>query len=448
LEFGPRFSWGLIAEKIPFLLLAACSSAITFVLQNSSGVVASLSTVSLGERLANIPVAYVRYLAKIFWPSRLAVFYGFEHWNFYQVAGAVILLGWITVWVVRQRRVRPYLAVGWFWFLGMLVPTIGLVQVGHQSMADRYSYLPSVGISLMAAWGLCEWAAHRPRLLQAAGTAGVLALAACAALTPRQIVFWKNPDALFARAADLSDQDCVTCYNIGCMAMEQGNFARAARCFERSLKVAGKSAPKSFLARAENDLGCALLEQGRVPGAISNFESALVLQPAYPQAYYNMGRAFMTNRQPDVAVDCFQRALALDSGAAEIHYKLANALVQLGRPAEAMAEYSKTLQLRPALDEAANNLAWLLATCSDRSLRDGAKAVTLARQASEHGHDQNPLILGTLAAAYAETGQLSEAVATAQRARQLALDQNNPALARMLESQLRQYQDGDGGAHQ
>jgi protein O-mannosyl-transferase len=447
LEFGPRFSWRLVVEKIPFLLLAACSSAITFVLQNNSGVVASLSTVSLGERLANIPVAYVRYLAKIFWPSGLAVFYGFEHWNLYQVAGAVLLLGWTTVWVVRQRRARPYLAVGWFWFLGMLVPTIGLVQVGHQSMADRYSYLPSVGISLMAAWGLGDWAARRPRLLQAVAMAGVLVAAACAGLTPRQIAFWKNPDALFARAADLSDQDYLTCYNIGCSVMEQGNFVRAARCFERALKVAGKAAPKSFLARAQNNLGCALLEQGQVPGAISNFESALVLQPAFPQAYYNMGRAFMTNRQPDVAVDCFQRALALDSSAAEIHCKLANALVQLGRPAAAIVEYSRTLQLRPAMDEAANNLAWLLATCSDRSLRDGAKAVTLARQASEHSQDQNPVILGTLAAAYAETGQRSEAVSTAQRARQLALAQNNPALARVLESQVRQYQDGDGGAH-
>jgi protein O-mannosyl-transferase len=447
LEFGPRFSWRLIAEKIPYFLLAVCSSAITFVLQNSSGVVASLSTVSLGERLANIPVAYVRYLGKIFWPSGLAVFYGIEHWNLYQVAGAVFLLGCITVWVVRQRRARPYLAVGWFWFLGMLVPTIGLVQVGHQSMADRYSYLPSVGISLMVAWGLCDWAARRPRLLQAVGVAGALALAACAVLTPRQIVFWKNPDALFARAAEFSDQDCVTCYNIGCMVMEQGNFARAARCFERALKVAGKGAPKPFLARAQNDLGCALLEQGRVPGAISNFESALVLQPAYPQAYYNMGRAFLTNGQPDVAVDCFQHALALDSSVADIHYKLANALVQLGRSAAAIAEYSQTLRLRPGMDEAANNLAWLLATCSDRSLRDGAKAVALARQASEHSGDQNPVILGTLAAAYAETGQRSEALATAQRARQLALAQNNLVLARVLESQVRQYQEGDGGAH-
>jgi protein O-mannosyl-transferase len=446
LEFGPHFSWRLVVEKIPFLLLAAAASIVTFVLQKTSGVVASFSAVPLGQRLANTPVAYVRYLMKIFWPSGLSVFYGFEQWKFYQVAGSVLILASITVWVMLQGRARPYLAVGWFWFLGMLVPTIGLVQVGHQSMADRYSYVPSVGISLMVAWGLCDWAARRPHSLQVVGTLGALAVAACALLTPRQIVFWKSADALFGRAAEISDQDAVTCYNVGVAVLEQGNYARAVRCFERSLKAADNSTPKTFLARVQNNLGCALLEQGQVPSAISNFESALISQPNYPQVYYNMGRAFLTNRQPDVAVDCFQHALALDPNVAEIHYKLANALVQLGRPAAAITEYSKTLQLRPDNDEAANNLAWLLATCSDRSLRDGAKALTLARQASEHSHDQNPRILGTLAAAYAETGQRADALAIVQHALQLALAQDNPALARTLESQIRQYKETGGSS--
>jgi tetratricopeptide (TPR) repeat protein len=447
LELGPRFSWRLVAEKIPFLALAVCSSAITFSLQNRLGVVASLSTVSLGERLANIPVAYARYLGKVFWPSGLAVFYGYRQRSFYEVAGAVCLLALITLWVLRQGRARPYLAVGWFWFTGMLVPAIGLVQVGHQAMADRYSYVPSVGIFLMVAWGLGELAARHPALLKAVGAAGLASLAACLVLTPRQISFWRNPVALFAHAADVTDENYLTCYNVGCAVMEQGNYPRAQRCFERALRVAGKIASRSFRARAQNNLGCALLEQGRIAGAVSNFESALVLQPRFAQAFYNMGRAFLANNQPDVAADCFQRALALDSGAADVHYKLANALAQLGRPAEAIAQYSQALQLRPDLDEAANNLAWLLVTCPDRSLRDGARAVELARRASAHCREQNPVILGTLAAAYAEEGKVLEAVAAAQRARQLALAQNNRALAGVLESQLRRYQGGDGGTH-
>jgi Flp pilus assembly protein TadD len=440
LEFGPKFSRRLIEEKIPFLLLAICASVVTFIVQNRAGVVHSFATVPLGERLANVPVAYVRYLGKIFWPSGLAVFYGPERWNSYQVIGAIFLLGLITIHVLWNFRREPYLAVGWLWFLGMLFPTVGLIQYGHQSLADRYTYLPGVGIAIMLAWGWCDAVSHRPFLLKATGVLAALAVAACAVLTPRQIAFWKTPISLYARAADISDQDSQTCFNVGCAAMEQGNFPRAARCFERALRVAGKDTPKTLLAQVKNDLGCALLEQGQVPNAITNFEDALALQPAFPQAFFNMGRAFMTNQQPDVAVDCFQRALALDPNVAEIHYKLANALVQLRRPADAIAQYSQALQLRSGLDDAANNLAWLLATCPDRSLRDGTRAVALARQASEHSHDQNPVILGTLAAAYAEVGQLSDAMATAQRAHELALAQTNQTLADVLESQLRQYQ--------
>jgi protein O-mannosyl-transferase len=370
-NFGTKFPRRLILEKIPFFLLAVGSSVVTFLVQSRSGVVATLAAVSLGRRLANVPVAYARYLGKIFWPSGLAVFYGYERWNIFQVGGAVFLLACITAFVVWQWRARPYLAVGWFWFLGLLVPTIGVVTVGHQSMADRYSYLPSVGISLMTAWGLRELAMRRPWLLKAAASAALVALAAYAVLTLRQISFWKTPVALFARAADVSDQDAQTCYNIGCQVMEQRNFPRAARCFERALKVADKAASPSFLAQVQNNLGCALLEQGQITNAVDSFDNALKLQPRFPQACYNMGRAFMTNHQPDVAVDCFQRALALD---------------------------------------------------------------------------QNPVVLGALAAAYAAAGNFSEAVAAAQRARALALAQNNQTLAGILESQLRRYQEGRGGS--
>jgi Tfp pilus assembly protein PilF len=272
-------------------------------------------------------------------------------------------------------------------------------------------------------------------------------VACCAVFTPRQIAFWRNPVALFAHAADLSDQDSLTCYNIGCQVMEQRNYARAERCFERALNVADKTASPSFLARVRNNLGCALLEQGRLAEAITNFETALSLQQINPQAYYNMGRAFLTNGQPDVAADCFQRALALDPNAAEVHYKLANALVQLRRPAKAIDEFSEALRLRPGMDEAANNLALLLATCTDASLKDPARAVALARQASEHCQDQNPVILGTLATAWAAAGKLPEAADAARRARQLALDQHDTALAAVLDSQWRRYQGGGGGAH-
>jgi tetratricopeptide (TPR) repeat protein len=413
-----NLGWRLLLEKVPFFALSACAAEITFLVQYRMGVVASFVKFPLTFRLANIPVAYARYLGKIFWPSNLAVFYEVQNWKSYEIAGALLLLAGITAWALWRRRTQPYLAVGWFWFLGMLVPTIGLVQVGNQSMADRYSYLPSVGIALMAAWWACNLAARRPLALKLLGAGGVLAIAALAVLTRAQIQYWRTPVTLFSRAAEISEQSPWTCYSVGRAVMEQGNFVRAQRCFERALRVAGDDdsfpiipfkqgaragVTASFRSDVHNDLGCALLAQGQVTNAVVHFEKALALKPAFPQAYFNMGRAFMTNSQPDVAADCFQKALALDSNAMAIHLSLADALLEMRRFAEAIPHY---------------------------------------RQASRHSHERNPAILGALAASYAGIGDYPDAAATARRGRQAALEQTNEVLARVLDSQARNYEKG------
>jgi Flp pilus assembly protein TadD len=447
LQFGPKFSWRPAVEKIPFFLLAAGDSAATFLVQNHFGVVTTLARLPLGVRLANIPVAYMRYLSKNFWPAGLAIFYPYHALGVLEVAGAVGALLAVSVLVVWRLRAQPYLAVGWFWFLGMLVPAIGLVQVSTQAMADRYSYLPSVGLWIMVAWGVRDWIGGRPYLRMTAALAGGMTVVACMIWTPLQVRYWQDTRTLFMRAASVTDHNYLAYYNLGCYAKDDGEYAQAILYFEKALSAEADNAPWADHARAYNNLGYAYLHRGEITNAVADFEKALELQPRYPEAFYNLGRAFLTNNQPDVAVDCFERALALDPNVAEIHYQLAFALAQWGRSAEAIAQYSQALQLSPGMDDAANNLAWLLATCSDRSLRDGARSLALARQASGHSHDQNPVILGTLAAAYAEEGNLSEAVATAQRARQLALAQNNRTLAGILEAQWRRYQNGNGGSH-
>jgi Flp pilus assembly protein TadD len=444
LEFGPQFSWRPVGEKIPFFLLAAGDSVATFLVQSHFGVVTTLTRFPLSVRLSHIPVAYTKYLFKNFWPSGLAVFYPYHPVGTLQVLAALGLLVAVSVLAIRNLRSRPYLAVGWFWFLGMLVPAIGLVQVSTQAMADRYSYLPSVGIWIMVAWAVKDWIGSRLFPRAAAAVAGGMAIIACLVWTPVQASYWQNTRSLFMRAARVTDQNYLAYYNLGCYAKDEGEYPQSIAYFKKALSAEADNAPWANHARAYNNLGYSYLHEGQISNAVADFEKALELQPQYPEAYYNLGRAFIANNQPDVAVDCFQRALALDPSVAEIHYRLANALMQLGRPADAISQYSQALQLNPGLDDAANNLALLLATCPDRSLRNGAKAVAVARQASEHSHDQNPVILGTLAAAYAEAGQLSEAIATAQRARQLALAQNNHTLADVLESQWRRYQSGGG----
>jgi Flp pilus assembly protein TadD len=447
LEFGPKFCWRPVVEKIPFLLLAAGDSAATFLIQNQFGGVKTLRSFPFSVRVANMPFAYVRYIGKNFWPAGLAVHYPSRPLGVLEVGGAVCVLGAVSILAVRRWRAQPYLAVGWFWFLGMLVPTIGLVQVGTQAMADRYSYLPSVGLWIMVAWSVRDWIGDRPFPRAMAAMVGAMAVIACMVLTSRQVPYWRDTRALFMRAAAVTDPSYLAYYNIGCFAMDDVQYPEAILCFKKALSAEPDNTRWADHSPAYNDLGYAYLQEGEMSNAVANLEKAIAIRPRYPEAYYNLGCAFLNNKQPGEAVDCFQRALAMDSSVAAIHYKLANALMQSGQYAQAIAEYAQTLQLSPNMDEAANNLAWLLATCSDPSLRNGLRAVTLARQASDHSHNQNPIILGTLAAAYAEVGKLSEAVATAQRARQLALDQNNRTLAEVLESQLRRYQDSNGGFH-
>ncbi len=329
-----NFEWGIVWEKIPFLLIAAADSALTLMVQTKGGAVASLAKSPLGERLANIPVSYIRYLRDIFWPSGLAVFYGIHPWTTFQVAGSIAILCAISGIAVWQWKKRPWLIVGWLWFVGMLVPTIGLVHVGTHSIADRYTYVPSVGISIIVAWGAAEWLARRPEIRPAMFAVGMAAIAACVAVTERQIPFWRTAVSLFVRVADVAQEDSITCYNIGCAVMDERNYVRAQRCFERALRVADDQVTPALMSAIQNNLGRAELEQGNIAGAVSNFESAIKTKPLFPQAYFNMGNAFTSNRQPDVAVECYQNALRMDQNPA-IYCALSNAYTQLGDPLKA-----------------------------------------------------------------------------------------------------------------
>ncbi len=358
-EFGAAFSRRLIVEKIPFFLLAAADSVVTFLIQHRSGAVKTLTVFPFSARLANVPFAYVRYLGKNIWPTGLAVYYPARPLGWMEAGGAMCLLAAVSVLVGRRWRRQPYLAVGWFWFLGMLVPVIGLVQVGTQAMADRYSYLPSIGLWIMAAWAVRDWIGNSTSPRAVAAVAGGMAVVACLLLTPPQISCWQNSGALFQRAVSVTDHNDLAYYNLGCYDRDQGDFRQAIVNFKNALSAEADHAIGVNPSQTYNNLGYACLHEGDVSNAVANFDKAVALQPRYPEAYFNLGRAFMANHQPGVAVDCFQRALALDSSVAEIHCQLANALVQLGRPSAAIAEYSTALQLRAGLVEAANNLAQL-----------------------------------------------------------------------------------------
>jgi protein O-mannosyl-transferase len=390
----------LVAEKIPFLLLSLGFCAATFLAQNSAGAVKSLSRYSFGQRVENIPVSYVRYLSKLFWPENLAVFYPAERWQAWEITGATILLLMATGWVFWQWRSRPYLAVGWLWFLGTLVPVIGLIQSGDQAMADRFSYIPCVGILIIAVWGLYDLAGNRTFLVNGLILGDGTAIIVCSLMTFRQIPYWKDTSALFTRAIEATGRNYLASYNMGCIALGNGNYPKAIVYFEEALVDEGNDPRWGNRAPAHNNLGCALLQQGRVPEAVSQFEKALAIQPSFPEVYYNMGRAFLTNHQPDVASDCFQNGLAIDPNVATVNYSLGEALLQQGRPSDAAPYFEKALQIQPAFALA---------------------------------HDQ-------LANALVHQGRLADAVGHYRQARDLALAQGNRALASDVDAKLRQYQ--------
>jgi Tfp pilus assembly protein PilF len=396
---GAAFSWRLLREKVPFFILALGFSAITFVSQNSVGTIKSLSRFSFADRLCNVPVSYARYLAKMFWPENLAIFYPPKRWPSWEVAGATVVLAVISGWALRQWRVRPYLAVGWLWFLGTLAPVIGLVQAGDQAMADRFTYVPCVGLLFMVVWGSYELAEGRPLLFNGFIWAGGLAVVVCAVLTWRLIGSWKDSEAVFSRALEVTGQNYLASYNLGCAALAKGDDGKAAEYFEESLLTDGGGPSWYNPAKAHNNLGAALLRQGRVAQAVSHFESALALQPSFPEAYYNMGRAFLTNRQPDVAADCFRRALGFAPNVADVNYSLGETLLDQGRASEAAVYLEKALQIRPTFALA---------------------------------HEK-------LADALARNGRMAEGLPHYRRARELALAQGNQALASAVEMRLSQY---------
>ena len=421
-----RFSrWSrLVLEKWPFFLLAAASCVVTFVAQKHGEAVAPLEEYPLSARLGNAAVACLEYLFKSVYPVNLAVFYPLPEgmvWG--QVAGAVMVLAVITGLVWRARRQCPYLFTGWFWYLGMLVPVIGVVQVGLQAMADRYMYLPSIGVFMGAVFGLRELA---KKLRLAPGViilVGGIVLAGCLWGTTRQLRCWRNSETLFRHALAVTENNYPAHNNLGAALDAEGQSAEAIRQFQAALRLAPDYAD------AHNNLGIALNQEGQSAEAIRQFQEAVRLKPDFSKALNNLGNAFATIGRFDEAIKSYRQAIQINSNNPETFLHLGMVLDQLGRTREAVAQYREALRLNPNLLEALNNLAWALATSSDDQLRNGAEAVRLAERACELTHYSQPLIMGTLAAAYAEVGRFPEAVAAAEKAEKLAMSAGLTAVA-------------------
>jgi tetratricopeptide (TPR) repeat protein len=352
-----RTTWRvLVREKIPLIGLAFALSVVTFLAQQHAGAVQQLAGVPVGMRVANALVSYIRYIGKALWPAGLGALYPFpESLDGWEVVGAVIVLAAVSIAAIAARSRRPYLTVGWFWYLGTLVPVIGFVQVGYQAMADRYTYIPMIGLFIIVAWGANElssaWPARRALLASAASAT----LLACIALTHAQVQVWHDGVALWQHTVAVTRNNFIAQTNLGYELAQRGRFDEAATEYREALRIS----PNYVLAR--QNLGLALASQGKYSDAIDAYQAALRVQPANAVLRADFGLALANAQRDSDAIVQYQEALRLQPDLALAHVRLGNALVRQGNVSDAVAHYEHALRVEPSSAEAHNNLGVALA---------------------------------------------------------------------------------------
>jgi protein O-mannosyl-transferase len=393
--------WKRVLEKIPLIALSTVSSIITFLVQK--GAVGGTEELPILERINNAVVSYVLYVWQMLWPVNLAVFYPHpeNRLALWEIISCLLFLSCITVVATALRKQRPYLITGWLWYLGMLVPVIGLVQVGWQGRADRYTYLPQIGLYIAATWGVADVTTlyrHQRTILSTTAILVIGSLSWCAWL---QTSYWRDSETLFRHALAVTTNNDV----------------------------------------AKNNLGIVFLGQGKLDEAISHLQAAVDLRPGNSPAHENLAKALLQKGQVAEALIHYRKLLELQPDNIEVHNIVGTVLVQQGEIKDGVEEWQKVLAIQPDNGNAMSNLAWVFAASPDQSLRDGPKAVELAEQALRLSGGRIPILFRTLAAAYAESGRFPEAIQTAQQGIELANSQGNPGLATELKGNIALYQE-------
>jgi len=340
-----------LLEKIPFLVLALGGCIVTFLVQKHAGALADGMNVDLGARMENSLLAYCRYLEKMFLPVNLAAFYPFpSHLPLGETLLAGILLAVVTALAWTKRGFYPFFLMGWLWYCGTLVPVIGWVQVGAQAMADRYTYLPSLGIMIPAVWGAFELARRQATFEVPVAAAGVAALAACLVLTRQQIVYWHDSETLFRHALKVTTDNWIARSNLGNALLGKDRVDEAISQFQEALRIEPKYADAHY------NLGLAFRKQNRLDEATAEYEEALRLNPGFAEAHNNLGRVLAQRGQLDKAIGQFQETLRLNPSFVEAHNNLGGALLLRGQFDEAQSQFLEALRLNPNYAEAHNNL--------------------------------------------------------------------------------------------
>lgn len=387
-----RASRRLVVEKIPLFLLSIVSCVATILAQNYA--LGSTENLPVKWRITNAVVSYVGYIRQMLWPNDLVPFYvhpenRLELWRL--VAAATTLVA-ITAIAFALSRKRPYLIVGWLWYIVMLVPVVGFIQVGLQGHADRYTYLPQIGLYIAITWLAGEVTASwrlRPVILAPLATALVVTLSI---LSWKQTTHWHDTESLWRYTLSAGPESDV----------------------------------------AHTGLAGILVVRGQLDEAVSHYRLALELRDGNAAAHHGLALALAQQRKVDEAIEHWKKALSIQPDNVEASNYLGIMFIHKGETENAIAQWRETLAFDPDNGDAAKNLAWILATSTDAHLRDGRKAVELAQRAALLPGGNTAIVLRTLAAALAENNQFEEAVATAERAQHLAEATGDSGMAENL----------------
>jgi len=441
-----RSLWlGLTLEKMPFVFLGLASTAVTVWVHNEYDALVPLVSTSVAARLQNAVVSCAQYLGKAVWPVRLALPYPYAGRVplGLSILGLALVVG-LSLGAFLLKRRRPYLLVGWFWFLGMLLPVLGLIQWGSQAMADRFTYMPLLGLFLLAAWAAAE-----PFVCQRVPWWGrvavaLLVLGACALQSERQLRYWRNSESLFRHTLTVTGNNLIALNNLGAWLTAQKRPEEAIVYLRQALQMNPGNVDTLY------NLGNALAEEGRFDEAVTNFQAAVALKPEYYQARNNLGKAWTRlgrfseaitqyrlalPRKPDdpmlhqnlaaalgaggnfdEAIAQYQVALALEPGDAATHYALGIALAVRGRWREAIQHYAETLRLTPNDPEAHYNLGYAL------KVQDQLDQAAMHLQEAVRLRPEFPLAHYNLGCVLARQGRRNEAASHLKEALRLKPD--------------------------
>ncbi|MEI9972326.1 MAG: tetratricopeptide repeat protein [Ignavibacteriota bacterium] len=359
LDFWPlRRPWRrtLLWEKAPLLALAGGVGILTLVSQQRGHAVRSLTSLPIGERLANAAWTYVAYIGRMIWPTRLAAYYPYSHGlPAWQLLLAAAVLAGLTMLAIRGFRSSPYLAVGWFWYLGTLVPVIGLVQVGGQSSADRYTYLPTIGLTIMLAWGGVDFVKRYPHARKAVIAAAAASVCVCGALAAIQVSYWANSGTLFRHAVEVTAGNYIAENNLA------DYYLTAMRTEEARGPVLEALRMNPYYPEAHVNLATILRRTGQMAESEREYQEAIELQPLDPGAHSGYGALLLQQGRAGQAAGEFAQVVELRPEDAEARYNLGRVLFTVGRFEQGVAQLNEAIRLRPDYADAYHSLAVALA---------------------------------------------------------------------------------------